>query len=253
MKEHYGDDYDMEKEDCIGHIQKRLGTNLRAYKKKLRGVKLKDGESVGGRGRLTDAIIDKMQTCYGYAIRNNIGNKENIRNAIFAIFYHMVLGPSYESPSAQHKYCPLGSGSRCKYQLDISSNTNKYDRTKCLPFIFRGELLPILNRLSSDKVFSQCQRDLTQNQNESLNNVVWSKCPKRVFCGKSRLTISVCEAVTYYEGAVSRLNLLQLLKMNSSINTKSGLEKQNTTRVRHAQKKLSAKFLENRQKVGTFS
>ena len=66
-------------------------------------MKLKDGGSVGGRGRLTDAIIDKMQTCYGYAIRNNIGNKENIRNDIFAIFYHMVLGPSYESLSAQHK------------------------------------------------------------------------------------------------------------------------------------------------------
>ena len=126
--------------------------------------------------------------------------------------------------------CPLGSGSWCKYQLGISSNTNKCDRTKCFPFIFRGELLPIFNRLSSDKVLSQCQRGLTQNQNESLNNVVWSKCPKRVFCGKSRLTISVCEAVTYYnEGAVSRLNLLQLLKMNSSINTKSGLQKQNTT------------------------
>ena len=66
VKEHYGDDYDTEKEDCIDHIQKRLGTNLRAYKNKLQGVKLKDGESVGGRGRLTDVIIDKLQTCYGY-------------------------------------------------------------------------------------------------------------------------------------------------------------------------------------------
>ena len=55
VKEHYGNDYDTEKEDCIGHIQKRLGTNLRSYKNKLRGVKLKDGESVGGRGCLTDS------------------------------------------------------------------------------------------------------------------------------------------------------------------------------------------------------
>ena len=173
-----------------------------------------------------------MQTCYGYAIRNNIGNKENIRNAIFALFYHMILGPSYESLSTQHKYCPEGIGSWCKYQVDISSNTDKYDRTKCLPFIFRGELLPIFNRLSSDKLLDQCQRGLTQNQNESLNNIVWSKCPKRVFCGKFRLTISVCEAITYYnEGAVSRLNLLKSLKMNSSLNTKSGLEKQNKTSV----------------------
>ena len=138
VKEHYGNDYDTEKEDCISHIQKWLGTSLCSYKNKLRGVKLKDGESVGERGCLTDAIVDKMQTCYGYAIRNNIGNKENIRNAIFALFYHMILGPSYESLSTQHKYCPEGIGSWCKYQVDISSNTDKYDRTKCLPFIFLG-------------------------------------------------------------------------------------------------------------------
>ena len=40
---------------------------------------------------------------------------------------------------------------------------------------------------------ASCQRGLTQNQNESINNIIWSKCPKRVLCSKSRFVISVCE------------------------------------------------------------
>ena len=32
-----------------------------------------------------------------------------------------------------------------------------------------------------------CQRGLTQNQNESINNMIWSKCPKRVYVAKADL------------------------------------------------------------------
>ena len=67
----YGDKYPVEKEDCIGHIQKRLGAALRSYKNKKQGVLLSDGKGVGeggggGSERLTDPIIDRMQTAYGY-------------------------------------------------------------------------------------------------------------------------------------------------------------------------------------------
>ena len=61
---------------------------------------------VGGKGRLNDIVVDKMQTYYGYAIRNNIGNREQIKKAVLAIFYHMIRGPPYELLHAQHKYCP---------------------------------------------------------------------------------------------------------------------------------------------------
>ena len=86
VKEKYGNEYIVTKEDCIGHIQKRMGANLRLYKNKKRGVALKDGLGVGGKGRLTDAVIDKMQTYYGCAIRKNLGNRENTKNAVLAIF-----------------------------------------------------------------------------------------------------------------------------------------------------------------------
>ena len=57
----YGDQYPVEKEDCIGHIQKRLGTALRTYKNKRHGAVLSDSKSTGGKGR---PIADFIWICY---------------------------------------------------------------------------------------------------------------------------------------------------------------------------------------------
>ena len=45
----------------MGHIQKRMGTALRELKRKNKGMKLNDGKTIGGKGRLTNVIIDKIQ------------------------------------------------------------------------------------------------------------------------------------------------------------------------------------------------
>ena len=37
---------------------------------------LSDGKGVGGSGRLTDPVIERMHTAYGYAIRKNKGDPE---------------------------------------------------------------------------------------------------------------------------------------------------------------------------------
>ena len=46
--------------ECVGHVQKRLGTALRNYKKnvKMAGLKMSDRGKVDGRGRLTDIFVD---------------------------------------------------------------------------------------------------------------------------------------------------------------------------------------------------
>ena len=41
------------KRECVGHVQKRVGTALRKPKK--------DAPALGGKGKLTDAMIDKLQ------------------------------------------------------------------------------------------------------------------------------------------------------------------------------------------------
>jgi len=54
------------KKECVGHVQKRVGTALRKLKKQKKGL--------AGRGKLTDAMIDRLQNYYGIAIRSNVGD-----------------------------------------------------------------------------------------------------------------------------------------------------------------------------------
>lgn len=63
------------KKECVRHVQKRLGTALRKMKKEKKGF--------GGKGKLTDAMIDKLQNYYGIAIRNNSGNLTAMKKAIY--------------------------------------------------------------------------------------------------------------------------------------------------------------------------
>ena len=71
----YGDDgIEVEKKEYIGHVQKRVGTALRKFKR--------DNPGLGGKGKLTDSQIDKLQNYYGIAIRFNVGNLSGMKKAI---------------------------------------------------------------------------------------------------------------------------------------------------------------------------
>lgn len=56
--------------ECVGHVQKRLGTRLRNLVKAHKGIK----QPLSGRGKLTEKIINSMQNFYGLAIRSNTDN-----------------------------------------------------------------------------------------------------------------------------------------------------------------------------------
>ena len=64
--EHVYDNVQVEKKECVCHVQKRVGTALRKLKKENKGI--------GGQGKLTDSLIDKIQNYYGIAIRSNCGD-----------------------------------------------------------------------------------------------------------------------------------------------------------------------------------
>ncbi|GFT17760.1 CCHC-type domain-containing protein [Trichonephila clavipes] len=50
--------------ECIGHVQKRVGGRLRQLKKTTKGL--------GGKNKLTDKLINRIQNYYGIAIRSNV-------------------------------------------------------------------------------------------------------------------------------------------------------------------------------------
>jgi len=63
----YGPDVKIRKHECVGHVQKRIGKRLRDAKKKT--YHDSDGKVIKlrwcGKGRLTEAVIDKLQVYYG--------------------------------------------------------------------------------------------------------------------------------------------------------------------------------------------
>ena len=70
----YGPDIIIEKRSALVKYKKRLGTKFRKLKSRLGTRKLKDGKGLGGKGRLTKRMIDKMQNYCDLAIRQNKDN-----------------------------------------------------------------------------------------------------------------------------------------------------------------------------------
>ena len=75
------------KAECIGHVQKHVGTWLRNYNiitlKHGKENPLSDGKPLGGMARLTDKIINKLQNYFGIAIRKNSDASNSDARPIF--------------------------------------------------------------------------------------------------------------------------------------------------------------------------
>ena len=62
----YGEDVEIIKPECVGHVQKRMGTALRKLKKS--GIEDENGQLVKFKGRLTDNGVTALNVYYGGAI-----------------------------------------------------------------------------------------------------------------------------------------------------------------------------------------
>ena len=106
------------------------------------------------------------------------------------------------------------------------------------------------DRLSSPELLNSCKKGLTQNQNESLNNVLWAKCWKRFFIGKDWFAIAVCQAITAFNDETrSTKTLFQKLNSPCGHNTAKALSLRNNIRFRNSRLKVSEKYKKQRQKL----
>ena len=185
------------KKECVGHVQKRVGTALRKLKKEKKGL--------AGRGKLTDTMIDRLQNYYGIAICSNVGNLLGMKKAIHASLMHCASSKERNL----HHHCPEGADSWCRFNKDIANKTKLFKPGAGLPLNVIVELKPIYQRLSEDTLLSRCLDGKTQNQNESLNAMIWDRVPKGVFVGSDVLELGVCDAVAHFNiGTQAALNVL---------------------------------------------
>lgn len=197
----YGD-VEVEKLECVGHVQKRCGTRLRKLKKENKGIKLDDGKGLEGVGRLTDKKIDTLQNYYGFAIRQNQGNLENMVRDVMAVLPH--VGSSEVNPN--HDGCPIDSW--CKYKV----NPGKYTHKNGLPQAVMDFIQPVFNDLAKEDLLRKCLHGKTQNNNEALNKLIWERCTKEVYVERETIEEAVFSAISYFnDGAVSIVHLFERL------------------------------------------
>jgi len=175
------------KGECIGHVQKRVGSNLRKIRKELPKHRRK---LIFGKGKLTDAAINYIQNCYGLAIRQNTHSIFQMKKNVGALLIHCSDVKPVEE---RHKWCPRTEDSWCSYW-----NVKKNAEMKLnLPASIKDEpeIKHLFERLRDEALLSKCLHGKTQNVNESLNGIIWTRCPKRVYVGRKTLEIGVSSAV----------------------------------------------------------
>ncbi|GFX83634.1 uncharacterized protein TNCV_325831 [Trichonephila clavipes] len=183
----YGDT-EVEKLECVGHVQKRMDTRLRNILKMSKGIKLSDGKNISGRGRLTLKEVDSIQHYYGLAIRKNLSSVEDMKRAIWAIYFHKLS--TEDNP--QHALCPL-----------VKKSVSGSHR---------------------EGLIEKCLHGRTQNPNESFNKCFWERIPKTVFVGFETLKFGVMDAVICFnDGYVSRIKVFEALGIKPGYNTERAL------------------------------
>ncbi|GFX18458.1 uncharacterized protein TNCV_3370311 [Trichonephila clavipes] len=201
----YGNEYPIEKLECIGHVMKRMGTRLGRLKAQLKGQILSDGKCLSGKNRLTEHEIDNLQSYYGSAIRRNHSSVQNMRQAIWAIFLHKLSTDEYP----QQGFCPIGEDSWCGFKKAEASGKS-YKHKNSLPVAVVEAMRPIFRELSHPDLLKKCLHGKTQNPNESFHNVIWSRVPKATFVQIETLSLGVYDAVcSFNDGNVSKLKRLQ--------------------------------------------
>ncbi|CAN7946066.1 unnamed protein product [Ixodes pacificus] len=180
----------IEKKDCVNHVHKRMGAALRNVVEKKKA----QGESLGGRGKLTQEKIKKITNYYGYALRSNSHDVPGMKRAVEATLLHMTSTDS----APDHSKCPDGAESWCKFNRALANSEPPPPHKNPLPDCVRAALEPVFERLSNEDLLARCSEGKTQNASESLHSVIWTQTSKNANASLDSVKRAAAEAVAVY-------------------------------------------------------
>lgn len=184
----YGPDVTIVKHECVGHIQKRLGTALRKLKKS--GVVDDDGK--------VEKAIDSLNVYYGGAIRNSGGSVDAMVQAIDASFLHSMSTDSHPLHMKCPKHKPPDEISWCKFKIAEFENAPMPAHKPLIPRDLAKYIRPVYQRLANRDLLERCTLGATQNQNESFNNVIWVHASKTQMLSLTTVQLAVNIAILVY-------------------------------------------------------
>ena len=150
-----------------------------------------------------------MQNYFGMAIRqtasdSSLNEKEKVyqmKKNIRAVLYHCT---DFPDKSRRHVLCPIGLDSWCKWKKSEQLNPiTNYTPKVNLPVWIYHVILKDFEELSNEELLKKCTHGKTQNANEGLNNIIWTRCPKNIFVQKSTFEMGVHSAVLYFNEGTS--------------------------------------------------
>lgn len=245
----YGPNIPLQKEECVNHISKRLGTALRNIVKESG----KSGITLGGKrkGGLTGITITKLTRYYGNAIRNkdNCGSVQDMKTAIFATLSHCMSTDT----KPQHTRCPDGPTSWCFYQRALANKCNpgSHDENIHTPLAEQvvAKIMPAYQRLASDSLLERCMKGRTQNANESLHSLIWRKCPKVTFVSKRRVDDAVGGAVAEFNFGCHAVipEMLDFSSISPGDQTKKLARRKDVRRVKRSTLRASKGYEQKRR------
>ena len=202
---------------------------------------------MGGKGRLTDAKIDTLQNYFGIALRQNIGNLDDMITGCKGSMYHV---------SEYHDNCPKNSQTWCQFQKDKLEGTNFHKSKGGLPLDVRKAIIPVYNDLCEPANLAKCLHGKTQNSNESYNGMIWNRVPKAHHVGLQTLKLGVYDTIAHFNmGAKASLDILKDMNVTPGVYTTKLAQSINARRKRlslyrmsDAQKKRRKIIRHNRKK-----
>lgn len=181
-------DTQIQKEDCVNHVAKRMYSALDTLKKSTKGL--------GGRGKLTNVVMKRLTNYYACALKDNAPDVRCMQRGVMATLMHSYS--TDEEP--RHVACPKGQQSWCHFNRHLALKAaGKPSQSKPHRPAFSREvakhLVPVYNRLAHKDLLLRCSRMKTQNANESFNALIWKRCPKTEFASQRTVETSVALAV----------------------------------------------------------
>ena len=89
-----------------------------------------------------------------------------------------------------------------KHQADKLNLINTYEEKPGLSSAIWDTIRPVFVSLSDGKLLQKCLYGKTQNNDESLNGLIWKPCPKGVFVDRVTLELGVASAVVAFHNVL---------------------------------------------------
>ena len=111
-----------------------------------------------------------------------------------------------------------------------------------LPEVFLELLKPIFVSLSDEELLKRCILGTTQNPNESINSLVWVRCPKHKFHRAKSVDSAAASAVLSFNGGSTRYaDLMENMRTPAADVALKMYEKKDQARIKKSEKAADEK------------